>query len=361
MKIFGLTNRNKHIILILVVIGSAIGMVTVLTAIALKPISQKNGFNRTFIDLELTQENAVKRYPGLLEISGTTTNKIYFSTKDPEKILATNLQLGNPSYINLNLNNTKSVSTAFNIIVDSLNFAVFAKNLPAIIITNPEETGTIYKMPASIFTKVTKITPESYIFRGFDTTVKTPDQIFLKANIRSGELTREIDISERNSDAGISTDGVLHYDKKTNLISYVFYYRNKFLLLDTNLKLIRVSKTIDTTYTNQTQAGELRSKKIITNLRPKRLVNYASTVYSGYLFNISKIKSDNEEMESFRTNAVIDIYNLSDGQYMGSFYLPNYKEEGAKKIRIIDGRLYVLYKNSIVSYTFNLANVRQKP
>ena len=62
--------------------------------------------------------------------------------------------------------------------------------------------------------------------------------------------------------AGIfDIDGSLHYDSQTDQVSYTYYYRNTFLIMDSLLKLKSEHHTIDTIKHVQLQIDTLKNRK----------------------------------------------------------------------------------------------------
>ncbi|MEI9809093.1 MAG: hypothetical protein WDO16_15210 [Bacteroidota bacterium] len=269
--------------------ASAIGLVSLLAWIALKPINQKNGFNRKFIATELSMLKAVEKDDIVIGIAGATGYHIYFKTKDPATLWVTDRNLENGKYITLSVPNNQRIASAFYTVVDSPTVHIMAGNGPAVIKADLNGgASSIKKFPTAVFTRAVVIGPNSYVFRGFDTTKKRVGQIFIKGNPFTGELVREKNITDKGKDAaGITTDGYLNYDAKTSLLTYSSYYRNQFFCLDTNLNLIYTGHTIDTVSTFQVEAGQVGTK--ITNTSPARTINSKSRVANGKLYIISKV------------------------------------------------------------------------
>ena len=342
---------KKPLVLVPLVMIAAIALVAVLAWTAMKPINQKNGFDRKVIDVQLSIYSSMKN-EGIIELSGATDHHVYFQSKDPSQLIVTDYSLKDRKDLRLRIPDNKKMLTS-NIYVDSPHISIMAGRIPLTI--EGEINGinsAAYKFPGSLFTRSVRISEDSYIYRGFDTTLKTVDQIFLKGHPSRGTTVRERNISEQNNDAGISTDGILCYDQQSGLLIYTMHYRNQFLCLDTNLNLIYKGQTIDT-FSNAAINSELDAKqKLITALSPKRLINAACVATNNYLYNNSALRGDNEDVESFKKGSAIDIYHLKTGQYRGSFYIPAYKDEKVKKFNIVGNKLIALYKSNIVIYNF---------
>jgi hypothetical protein len=337
---------KKPLFLIPLIMAAAISLVSILAWVALRPINEKTGFSRKFITNKLQQLNVIDKPKDVVDFAGNTDHHIYFKTIDPAKIYVTDNQLRDGHYITLKVPNNPKIASRFNCIVDSPTVYILAGNLPGIIRTQPGNTFSIYQFPGALFTRTALISKNSFALRMFDHV----DQVFVKGNPSTGELIKENNISEKNKDAGISTDGILVYDKESSSLFYTYYYRNEILCLDTNLHLIKKIKTIDINSSYLAKAEEVKSQNIITSLTPKRLLNALSSVNKGYLFNNSRIKGDGETHDIFMHNSVIDVYNIKDGSFKSSFYIPAYKKEKINSFRVMNNMIITVCKNYLISY-----------
>lgn len=80
-------------------------------------------------------------------------------------------------------------------------------------------------------------------------------------------------------------------------------------------------------------------------------------VYNGRLFVLPSFKADNEDDRSFRNNNVIDVYQVDDNSYEGSFYMPGIRNKKITAIRIVDGFLIAFCQNSFSIYALPLENM----
>jgi len=344
-----------HIVGIFSVMFSSIILVFFLSWTGLKDLNKKNGFIRTISRNVVRISNVVKREEYILDFAGNTNASIFFKTKDPGVIVVRDYNLNLKKLIKINLPNNKAISSAFHTIIDSPKIEILACNAKLVVKSNfSESSSVIYNIPSKAFSRVAKISDDVYIFRGFDST-KPGEQSLTKRNTLSGDLKRENNILELRHDAGLSTDGFLHYDKKSNQLVYVYIYTNKIVSFDTNLNVVYKKNTIDTLNTFQTTAGLISddSKGVYSNLTPKRIINYQSCIYNGNIYNLSKLKSDNESADDYLNNSIIDVYAVSNGNYLFSFYLPNYKNEHVLQFHFLnEKRIICLYKSYIAEYTF---------
>ena len=156
---------------------------------------------------------------------------------------------------------------------------------------------------------------------------------------------------EKQIDGYFCTDGLLYFDSVNSLIFYIFFYRGQYLCLDTNLNLLYSNKTIDTISTAKMEVVESRKRGIVvTQKTPPRLINRNLTTYKERLFILSALKSDNESRSDFRNNQIVDVYDIKNGKYLYSSYIPKYKGKKIREIRIANGSLLVIYDEFLIKY-----------
>ncbi|HEY8388135.1 MAG TPA: hypothetical protein VIK74_06000 [Parasegetibacter sp.] len=245
------------------------------------------------------------------------------------------------------------MSSGFSTYVDSPYISILAGRASVAIETSfAGKNYALYKFPTRIYTHSIRISPKTYVVRGIDTSVKKTDQIFVKANSETNQVTREKNVSETNGDAGLSTDGMLSYDPINHLIIYPYFYENKFLCMDTNLNLVYTGRTIDNTKSLPIKSTV--NKNVLTTTTPKRIVNNYSLISQGYLFINSGIKANNEDNKAYQDNSIVDIYETKTGAYKGTFYIPEFNGEKMRTFNIIDEGLIAIYKSKVVKYKFSI-------
>jgi hypothetical protein len=302
--------------------------------------------------------NIVEKIEGITDISGVSDNRIYFSSKKVGKIIVTDFNLKPIEEIQLNLPSNKRITSRFDCYIDFPNVYLYTGNTPGIFMGDIRtQRMDFYKYPVSIFSRCVRISSGSFILRAYDTTLNKPDEVFYKWNTKSRQVIKENNISEYNGDAGFSTDGLLHFDAKTNQLLYINFYSNKLYFIDTNLNLIKVSHTIDTVSKSNLYAGESNYEGITTytSLGPRRFINRESSISDGMLYNISQLKADNENSNNFYSGCVIDKYDLNnETAYQGSFYIPTFKGQRMLKFKVVNNQfLIAIYKSYIATYKFD--------
>lgn len=157
------------------------------------------------------------------------------------------------------------------------------------------------------------------------------------------------DVVEKQLDGFFASYGQLRADIEGSRIVYVYSNINKFTVLDTNMHLIYHARTIDTISMAKIKTSE--SKNIQTLASPPMPVNLQSRIAGNSLFIHSNIRAENETRKRFLSSAPIDVYDLDNGHYLHTFYIPNRHGEKIIDFTMMDGRTAIaLYRSELIRY-----------
>lgn len=177
----------------------------------------------------------------------------------------------------------------------------------------------------------------------------------VKFNYPLNKIDREF-LIKRKIDGNFCTDGLLKLDAKSAKLFYMYFFRGEFICLDTNMNLRYTAKTIDTIKIRPISTATIskfigKNHSTSTKLdKPITPVNRIYTLYQNHIYLLSAIKADNENKADFRNNQIVDIYSQNNGNYLYSFYIPNYEGGKAQDLKIKDGFLYAVYKSQVVKF-----------
>jgi hypothetical protein len=350
------TGMKKRMYIKLFVITIAVlAILSILVVNAEKSISQTNGFKRSFLKIPELTFSSAGNFP-IKSICGMTTAKYFFSSSDPRIIFSFDpkIKKWDTSYLVLPVN--EKVLSAYNILSDSIGATLFAGNY-GLAFFSPfnakDSTQTVKtKFESPLFTRSAIISDNSVVLRALDASKQI--QQFVKAEKYTGKILTTWNPFGEMQDGGFSTDGILDYDKSTGRILYVQYYQNRFFCLDSNLNPLYERNTIDTTNTNKliTRNTGKTGDGSITPGVPLWQTNTLVTANNGYIYIGSSLKSENEKDLEFDNNMVIDVYKMTNGDYLNSFYIPNLEGNKAKQVWIDGDTILALYKNQIAMYKF---------
>jgi hypothetical protein len=187
------------------------------------------------------------------------------------------------------------------------------------------------------------INNDNIYFRGID-----PGRGFVlgKRNAVSKQQTLFPDLLEDQSDGLFAKDGFLLGDRHHALI-YLYRYCNRFIVMDTSMSLLYKGKTIDTITHVKLQLGATDKGREIKIATPPPTVNQSACTANGYLFVRSALRADNELSDITKDAAVVDIYDLRQGNYQFSFYVPDYNHEKMQQFLISGNRLAAMYPHQL--------------
>lgn len=333
----------------------AVGIVAVLVSVSKQEIDGAYAFKRNFVGAALKVIASKPRDKEIVSLSGATLSNIYFQTATPGNIIKSDFYLKASQTISTALPTDTKTSSAFTLAVDSPQVYLFAANVPAIY--SSSLTGTDlsavkkYLFPMSLFSRGVAVNQNRFVLRAYDT-ARSFDQHFMLFDALDYSVKSEKNITDSTGNAGIETDGILLYDDASKLIVYIHYYRSSFICMDTALNLVYKSALTDTLRGVATKANAVVSAKglFFTNVTPGRIINSSACVCNGKLYIHSLLRASNESGKSFVKNAVIDVYDIRDGSYLHSFYIPSYNQQSLQEFKVSGNYLIALFKTEITVF-----------
>ncbi len=207
------------------------------------------------------------------------------------------------------------------------------------------------------FSEITPFSASSFAFRG----VQKKDRHSVLGRWQKGinEPFLTSTLLEAQVDGIFCVDGKLLFNKSLNNLTYLYHYRNQYFVTDTNLKLVKRFHTIDTTSTAKIRVihGGAGNTRYLSS--PPAPVNQLSKTWRKFLLVNSAVMAENENPNQFKNASVIDVYDLTEGKYLFSFYLKGPTENKMTDFAITDsGQLAGLFGQRLTFFT--LGSVWQK-
>jgi hypothetical protein len=162
---------------------------------------------------------------------------------------------------------------------------------------------------------------------------------------------------EKQVDGMFDTDGQLLSDVVGGELIYIYTYRNEFMVMDNDLRLLQKFHTIDTISTAKIKVVTL-SGGLHKMAAPPLEVNKTWAVHGHVLFNESGLMGKFESREMWQKAAIIDMYRIDKQEYLGSFYIYHRGKTRMSRMFATDRHLYVLSGSEIVRYRFAQAVTR---
>lgn len=163
-------------------------------------------------------------------------------------------------------------------------------------------------------------------------------------------------ILEKQLDGLFCVDGMLHYNSALKQLIYVYYYRNEFICMDTALQVVYRGRTIDGVERVQIRVAEIKSRQTMALASPPRIVNKRSHSSGDWLFIHSTIRATNESKSTSEQNDVVDAYDLHDGLYSGSFYIPRINGEKMRDFKVYGDLLVTIHGRILTIFDLHHIN-----
>lgn len=158
---------------------------------------------------------------------------------------------------------------------------------------------------------------------------------------RSFKILLDTTLLEAQIDGVFDVDGELVRGGDGKRVGYVYYYRNQFITMGTDLKDDKRHRTIDTVQHAQLQLATANKKGQIQMQAPPLTINKTACMNT----NLMLIRSDrlgrNESRDMLDKAAIIDVYNHQKNTYDFSFYLYDINKQKARE--------FVLHGNHMVA------------
>lgn len=336
---------------------AASGIMASLTYHFKKPAVKGGGFERSLVKVVVSQVAMIQYEHKLTGIVGMDTNYYYFTGKQKGKLLISDHRLKQVNIQTYSIPKDKNVQSLLIANMEAQKLFFLAGNAKKAFVGHVSKPAvTTYEIPDNYYYLAVPVSDHTIIVKGIDSATKA-DHVFKKYDLLSSMLKYEKNLSPRMHDGGISDDGILTYDTATHLLVYIRYYSNKITCFDTSLRLIYHSKTIDTFITPNMYGVRTRTisgEPSFSPVGPPDNINFLASVSEGKLYVNSLVKADNEDTKTFRKHSVVDVYNIANGKYTYSFYVPTINGKHMTSFKIFRDRLVAIYGNTVVLYALHL-------
>jgi len=202
---------------------------------------------------------------------------------------------------------------------------------------------------SSAYAKAVSLNNDTYILK----TISENRLVFKKVD-SSGRITVYPKFLDTIGKGLFAPDGILIKASGSDRLFYTSFYKNKFMRVDKDLKVLYEGNTIDTVAHPQIKTAYLKSSQSLTTASPPRIVNIRAVANNNHLFVQSGLKADNESLTMHEKNVPLDVYQISDGKYRFSFYLPkDISGERLTDLTVLNNRLIALYGQYVFRFRLN--------
>jgi hypothetical protein len=345
-------NRKTIIILGCCLLFASVLVIT-LYAASHKIVHKHNSFLREYKKFAAVKSNEMDIGFNSWYIAGITADHVYLgNVTAPFRLLLMNSTLTDSQHVKLHIRNMKNpivyksttikIAPPYFYIADGLKPALFRG-----MIGDWQAESLTYDSGVH-FTRLVPISKTSFAIRTNE--AQTFANILGKVQSDTPYIQLKHGLLQKQVDGIFCTDGMLLYNDDLKRLIYTYYYRNEYIVCDTNMNLDYRGHTIDTFSRAQIKVGHINSENSNT-LLDRKFVNIRSCTYGNYLFIRSNLLAKHDPKNWLSTQSVIDVYDLKSNTYRFSFILPNHGKARVKDFMVLNNKtLIALFDHYIIKY-----------
>lgn len=338
---------------------SITGILLICLTLYASHLTVKNGFVRLFPPHVLGERKILDLKYNTYFIAGIIRDSLVLGNyQAPLHVLRTDLSLSDTTSFLFTLPDSlqsKLAQPSFQV----ENEHMFISDGLNSLLVSPSQDRTAFEIKrfkaVEMFTALRFINNDQAVIRTFDQSLA--QQVLIKMNVHAGRPVSRFNL-DKLQDGLFSTDGILNYNKELSLFVYVHYYRNSFVLLDTGLRVISRSHTLDTVRKGKINLTYLKKENEIAFQDPPLVVNELSCISGNWLYVQSGLMADNESKNNFDQTSVIDAYSLPDGTYRYSFHVADYEGSAVSTFLIRDDLFIAVQGKHLLTYAFDPSSLK---
>ena len=197
------------------------------------------------------------------------------------------------------------------------------------------------------FRKAFPIPEGKILLQQFDTV--TRKILFNQYKLSTGKRLEASFTPEAMGDPVFSVDGNIITDPVSGKMVFLYFYRNRFDVLDSNCQLQIKRQTIDTMSHPLLEVSSFGSRRILS--APPVIVNKAGAIDGDRLYIMAGSVSKNDPPGIMNDAAVIDVYKLSTGVYLQSLYAYDFRDRKLSAFSISGDTLTGIFGDYLANFT----------
>ncbi len=342
---------NKRSLYLLVFCGIlGVSPVAVLYCINNFRADRKGNFRRLTPPHSMTLQKKLPLRSGHYYFAGGYGSKIFIVTTElPVQFQQTDTGLHAVKLINLHFPDSTRLYNVQSSIMASNEVLLLDGFKPAVMKTTlPDTVMSIYLLGQRYFLKAVPLSANSFIFQVYDSIAK--QNVYVKYRLDSNRFQQNKYLPDKSSDGVFSIDGILHYDPINHQLMYVYFYRNQFDYLDTNLNRVYTGRTLDSNTTAKVEVLMSGNKKSGIVTAASVQVNKGSWIADNRLYIHSIIAGKNDAAGRIKNYDMLDVYTVSSGKYIQSLAAEKFNGENLNDFIVIGDHFYGLYGHTLVDY-----------
>lgn len=283
--------------------------------------------------------------------AGADQNKIYIGNySNPLHVIALGQQTKIRESIKINFSGKNIPFVSVRVVIRDSSFYLIDGSVPAVFkgsISDWKISGNFKELP--YFTLAEPVDSSRVILRS-NAGGKAPHVFALFDEKQKTKIKYNRTLLKQQKVGIFDTDGTLLYSEQLHKIVYTYYYRNEFVVMDSNAELDYRGHTIDTITQAKIKVANLKNGKQRKLAAPPLTVNAFTAVCENLLFVNSKVSGRFENEKLWEQNYIIDVYNLTDGSYTMSFAINKIGKKKLHSFYVTDQYLFAIMENELAVY-----------
>lgn len=345
-----MTSKNSLTLLVLALVST--GIVVILFLLSEKEIHRNNAFVRRYPHHPVNKVYDLPITYNSYYISGRHHHKLYLGNSTaPLHLLEVNLKTKDTQHISITLEPKHLRFHNLQVQLQYPYFFVSDGTTPCIFRGLMEDwKAKLWMEDLAYFDKAIPLDSNTMVISTIDSKSQTTTlgRIFQK-NTGEMRVTLRDSILEKQIDGVFDVDGIMTATSNGKTLSYAYFYRNQFIIMDSQLAIVHRQRTIDTVQNAQLDVAILgnNSKQIAA---PTLTVNKMAAINQDLIFINSTRIGKYEEAHMLKEAAIIDVYNWKKATYEFSFYIYNVNGDRLKNFTVIDNYVVGLIGNTLSVY-----------
>ncbi|HZH70562.1 MAG TPA: hypothetical protein VFD80_08940 [Flavobacteriaceae bacterium] len=338
-----------------------VGLVSVLFLLSEEKMQRNNAFQRRYVPHPIALEATYLLPYNSYYIAGIDATKIYLgNVTSPLHIAVLDNRLKGMETYQVSLEDREMPFRHLRTTIQDSSIYLSDGTVPVIFRgTKDSLSAQVYMKDVAFFSQLQAVGSHRFVIRSLDSENYEHMLALLSISSSGVKFQANKDLLEKQFDGFFDTDGMLLYNKNLDRIVYVYYYKNSYVVIHTDLQLDYVGKTIDTVATAQLDVIE---DKAVRKLGSKTLrINGKSFTYSDYLFITSNRLGRYESEAMLDEATIVDVYSLTEGIYLFSFYVYHVNGQKLDDFYLTDDLLVTIQGKSLQTYRLDNTYFKNLP
>ena len=293
-------------------------------------------------------------------IAGATEHSVYLADrKAPLQVYEYDTNLQTRKHFVIQLDNEDFPFKALQLKIVYPHFFLYDKTVPVIYKGSMTDwRAKVSSQKQYAFSDIIFTSDNTAIFRGQIPSTKVNTLAHITNQDTATVYTNNA-LLQKQIDGIFDTDGTMQYSYELKKLVYTYYYRNQYIITDDELNIIGRGKTIDTIVHAQIKVAKIIKSGDSKMTAPPLLVNNLTTITHNLLMVNSMLRGKFEDEKVWKSASVMDVYDITNQNYLLSFYVFDESGFKIKNCYATSDALYVLSGHYLLKYGYG-ARIKSK-